>query len=95
LASHLDKAEMIQKNPERAAMLAAKAAGANGYDVSAEVFKRVFKRIDFSIDIDEKVLMGIQDTAQFLFDQKSINKIPGIKFDKSFLDEAKILRKSK
>jgi NitT/TauT family transport system substrate-binding protein len=95
LASHLDKAEMIQKNPERAATLAAKAASAKGYDVSADVFSRVFRRIDFSIDIDEKVLMGIQDTAQFLYDQKNISKIPGIKYDKSFLDEAMILRKSK
>jgi NitT/TauT family transport system substrate-binding protein len=93
LAAHLDKARMIQENPARAATLAASAASSRGYEVSSEAFMRVFKRIDFSLDITDQVLTGIEDTAQFLYSQKKIDKIPAIKYDRSFLAEAKTLQK--
>lgn len=95
LAAHLDKAELIKNDPDRAAELAAKAASAKGYNVSADAFKRVFKRIDFSLDTNDSVLKAIEDTGHFLYDKKKINKVPVIKYDKSFLEEAKALQRSK
>ncbi len=95
LAVHLDKADLIKNDPDRAAELAAKAAGAKGYNVSGDAFKRVFKRIDFSLDVNDEILAAINDTAQFLFDEGKIKSVPVIKYDKSFLEEAKELQKSK
>lgn len=95
LAVHLEKAELIRKNPKKAAQLAAEAASEKGYDVNPNAFELVFKRIDFSLDFDQRVVNSIQDTAQFLFDQKQIDGIPKIKYDKSFLEEAKLLRQGK
>jgi ABC-type nitrate/sulfonate/bicarbonate transport system substrate-binding protein len=95
LAAHLDKVELIRSNPVKAAELAVKAAGAKGYDVSADAFMRVFKRIDFSLDIDSNVIAAVQDTAQFLYKEKKINKIPELVFDDSFLKEARALSKTK
>jgi ABC-type nitrate/sulfonate/bicarbonate transport system substrate-binding protein len=95
LAAHLDKVEMIQKDPQRAAQLAAKAASAKGYNVSADVFLNVFNRIDFSLDITDGTLNAIRDTAQFLYEGKKIDKIPELRYDKSFLEEAKKLHKTK
>jgi ABC-type nitrate/sulfonate/bicarbonate transport system substrate-binding protein len=93
LAAHLEKAEMIQNDPNGAAKLAAKAAGAKGYDVSANAFKHVFKRIDFSVDINDDIINAIENTAQFLHSKKKIKKIPVIRYDKSFLEEAIKLHK--
>ena len=95
LAAHLDKVEMIRTDPERAAKLAAKAAGAKGYNVSASAFLNVFKRIDFSLGITDGTLNAIKDTARFLYEKKKINKIPAFEYDKSFLKEAMVLQKSK
>jgi len=95
LAAHLDKAEIIRTDPETAAKLAAKAASAKGYNVSASAFLNVFKRIDFSLGITDGTLNAIKDTARFLYDKKKINKIPVFKHDKSFLEEAMVLQKSK
>ena len=80
---------MIQKNPKKAAQLAAEVAREKGYNVNPNAFELVFKRIDFSLDIDKHVVESIQDTAQFLYDEKKIDRIPMIKYDKSFLEEAK------
>jgi ABC-type nitrate/sulfonate/bicarbonate transport system substrate-binding protein len=93
LVAHLEKAEMIKKDPNEAAKLAAKAAGAKGYDVSAKAFKKVFKRIDFSVDINDDIINAIENTAQFLHSKKKIKKIPVIRYDKSFLEEASKLHK--
>jgi len=92
LAAHLDKAALIQKNPQRAAQLAAKAAGAKGYNVSAGAFLGVFKRIDFSLDITQGTIDAINDTAQFLYHKRKVPHIPQFKYDKSFLEEAKALQ---
>ena len=92
LAAHLDKAEMIKENPQEAARLAAKAANAQGYNVSADVFLRLFKRIDFNLDIDQGVVQAFKDAAQFLYNEKKIDKIPQIKYDASLLEDAKKLK---
>ena len=95
LAAHLDKAEMIRTNPERAAKLAAKAASAKGYNVSAQAFLNVFKRIDFSLGITDGTLNAIKDTAAFLHNKGKITKIPAFTHDKSFFEEAVALQKKK
>lgn len=92
LAVHLDKFEIIKNTPNRAAELAAKAAEAKGYEVSVEVFTRIFERIDFSLDIDPEVIAAARDTAQFLYKEKKINSVPQLVYDTSFLKEAKALR---
>jgi sulfonate transport system substrate-binding protein len=88
LAAHLKKAALIKSDPKKAAELAVKAATEKGTKVSAEAFEKIFKRIDFSITMDDSVIAAIKDTAQFLVDQKQVDKIPEIVYDKSFLEEA-------
>lgn len=92
LAAHLDKVEMIQNDPDQAAQLAVQAASEQGIDVSADAFKRIFERVDFSLEFDEEVLASIEDTAQFLYDQGKIDTVPEFKWDGSYLEEAKELR---
>lgn len=92
LAAQMDKADMIKNNPKEAAELAAKAASKYGYNVSANAFERVFKRINFSIDFDGNVIDAINDTAHFLYEQGKIDKIPKLRWDRSFIEEAKKLR---
>ena len=92
LAAHLDKAEMIRNDPDRAAELAAQAASEQGTDVSADAFKRIFERVDFSLELDAEVLASIEDTALFLYEQGKIDTIPELRWDGEFLDEAKKLR---
>jgi ABC-type nitrate/sulfonate/bicarbonate transport system substrate-binding protein len=94
LAAHLDKAEMIQKNPRQAAQIASKAASAGGYDVPAAAFEKVFKKIDFSLDISDGALKELHEAAQLLYNEKKIKSVPQILYDRSFLDEAKKLRKA-
>jgi ABC-type nitrate/sulfonate/bicarbonate transport system substrate-binding protein len=94
LAAHLDKAEMIRKNPRQAARIAAKAAGAGGYDVPPEAFENVFKKIDFSLEISDGALKELHEAAQLLYNEKKIKSVPQILYDRSFLDEAKKLRKA-
>lgn len=88
LATHIDKYQMIISDPDQAAEIAAQAASATGNIVSADAFKKIFNRINFSIEFDEEVLASINDTAEFLFNQGKIDTIPTIKWDKSFLEEA-------
>ncbi len=92
LAAQMDKAEMIQDNPEQAARIAAEAASEKGYDVSADAFERVFQRINFSIDFNDEVLASINDTANFLYQQGKIDSVPTIQWDRSYLQEARELR---
>lgn len=94
LAAHLDKAEMIKRNPKQAAQIAARAASAGGYDVPAAAFEQVFKKIDFSLDISDAVLRELQEAAQLLYSEKKIKAVPQILYDRSFLEEAKKLRKA-
>jgi len=95
LAAHLDKVELIRSDPDEAARLAAQAASAQGIDVSADAFKRIFERVDFSLEIDSEVLASIEDTAKFLHEKGKIDTIPEFKWDASYLEEAKKLRAKK
>jgi len=95
LAAHLDKVEMIRTDPDRAAQLAAKAASEQGIDVSADAFKRIFERVDFSLEIDASALASIEDTAGFLHEKGKIDTTPELRWDGSFLEEAKKLRTEK
>lgn len=92
LAAQLDKAEMIQADPEGAAQIAAEAAATKGTDVSAEAFETVYGRIDFAIDFNYTIIEAIYDTAQFLYEEGQIDTIPILVYDQSFLEEAKALR---
>ena len=82
---------MIQNDVDEASRLAAEAASAQGSEVSAEVFKAIFKRVDFSLDVDDEVVASLKDTAQFLLDEGVIDTIPEFYVDTSFLEEAKKL----
>jgi len=95
LAAHMAKVELIQNDPDRAAELAATAASAQGVDVSADAFKRIFERVDFSLEIDDSTIASIQDTAQFLYDKEKIESVPEFRWDKSFLQEAQELYEQK
>jgi len=95
LAAHLAKAELIKNDPDKAAMFAAKAAGARGYDVPADAFKRVFARIDFDLDITPAVKSSIDGTAKFLFEQGKVSEVPKVYYDTSYLEEARKLYLSK
>jgi len=92
LAAHLDKVEMIRTDPDRAAQLAAEAASEQGTEVSADAFKRIFERVDFSLEIDADALASIEDTAKFLHEEGKIDAVPEFRWDESFLEEAKKLR---
>lgn len=92
LAAQLDKAEMIREDPQEAAVLAAQAASSRGSDITADAFQRIFERIDFSIEINPEVLSAINDTAQFLYNQGSIDNVPELRWDDSYLQEAIALR---
>ena len=83
---------MIKTNPEEAAQIAADAATQKGIDVPPEAFETVFGRINFQIEFNYTVIEAIYDTAQFLYDQGKIDKIPTLVFDQTFLDEAEELR---
>ncbi len=92
LAAHMDKAALIENDPDEAAELAANAASDLGSDVSKDAFLRIFDRIDFSIDFDMSVIASINNTAQFLVDQGKIDTAPPVRWDLSLLEEAKALR---
>lgn len=92
LAAHIDKVEMIRNQPDEAARLAADAASEQGVDVSADAFRRIFERVDFSLEIDDDALASIRDTAEFLYENGKIDEVPTFSWDTSFLQEAKGLR---
>lgn len=92
LAAHMDKVDMIQNDPDQAAQLAAQAASEQGIEVSADAFRRIFQRVDFSLEIDDDVLAAIQDTAEFLHEKGKIDEVPTFNWDGSFLEKARALR---
>ncbi|HUV15322.1 MAG TPA: NrtA/SsuA/CpmA family ABC transporter substrate-binding protein [Pelolinea sp.] len=93
LRGHLDKVAMIQNEVDEAARVAAEAASAQGTEVSAEVFKAIFQRVNFSLDVDDEVMAALKDTAKFLMDIGEIDTIPEFYVDTSFLEQAKKLNK--
>jgi NitT/TauT family transport system substrate-binding protein len=91
LAAQLQKADLIKNDPITAARIAAGAASSSGSDVSPDTFEKIFRRVDFSITLDDAVLSSIDDTAAFLLGIGEIDAIPVIKSDSSFLEEAQKL----
>ncbi len=92
LAAHLEKADLIKNDPDRAAEIAVEAAEAKGLlDVSEEAFKKVFERIDYQIGFDQSIIDAIYDTAEFLKDQGKIESVPTLAWDYSLLEDAKEL----
>ncbi len=92
LAAQLDKAELIRENPKEAAKIASTAAAKKGITVSSEAFEKVFSRIDFTIEFDQKIIDAINQTADFLVSQGKIQEKPELEWDTSFIEEAKKLR---
>ncbi len=89
LAAQLEKADIIKNDPDRAAELAAKAAAAEGQEVSEDAFKRVFERINFQIEFNQTIIDAIHDTAEFLREQGKIEEVPTLTWDDSLLEDAK------
>ena len=92
LAAHMDKLDMIEDDPDRAAQLAAQAASKQGIEVSGDAFRRIFQRVDFALEVDDNVLAAIQDTADFLHENGKIDEVPTFSWDGSFLKKARALR---
>jgi len=95
LAAHLEKVALIESNPEEAAKLAAEYSNKTGFTVQPEAFISIFKRINFSLDVTEKDLESIKDTAKMLHDGGQIANLPNIVYDPSYLEEAKKLYEEK
>jgi NitT/TauT family transport system substrate-binding protein len=93
LRAHIDKLNMIKNDVDEAARIAAEAASAQGAEVSPEVFKTIFKRVDFSLEVDADVIAALEDTAQFLKNTGEVDTIPVFVVDTSFLEEAMKLSK--
>ena len=89
LRGHLDKFSLINSDVDEAARIAAEAASAQGSEVSPEVFKTIFERVDFSLEVDDDVIASLENTAQFLKNAEAVDKIPEFYVDTSFLEEAK------
>lgn len=92
LAAQLDKYEMIKNDPTKSAEYAAKAATDMGFKVSAEAFELIFKRIDFQIEFQDFLVDELKSTAQFLFDQGKITRIPDFYYDFTIIEDARKLR---
>ena len=89
LEGHLDKVALINSDVDEAARIASEAASAQGSEVSPEVFKTIFERVNFSLEVDDDVIAALDNTAQFLKDAEVIDKLPEFSVDTSFLEEAK------
>lgn len=88
LAAHIEKAATIRNDPAQAAVMAAEAAARTGITVPATAFETVFRRVDFTVDIDESVVEAIGETADFLYEQGKIDRKPELAWDREFLDRA-------
>ncbi len=91
LAAHIEKASIIENDPERAAQMALEAANQRGLNVTIEAFRKVFARIDYRIDFNQTIIDAITETAEFLKSQGKIESVPTISWDTSYLEEAQKL----
>lgn len=91
LAAHIEKARLIEEDPQRAAEYAAEAASERGLNVSAEAFELIFERINFQIEFDKSLMEELAQTAEFLRGQGKIDSIPEFSYETSYLEEAKRL----
>ena len=88
LAAHLEKADMIANDPDRAAEIASQAAADKGLDVPEEAFKKIFGRINFQIEFNQSIIDAINDTAEFLEEQGKIESVPTLAWDTTLLEDA-------
>lgn len=88
LVAHIEKVRLIESDPAAAADFAAAAASAQGSEVSADAFLRIFERVDFSLAINDQALASIDDTVSFLYGQGKLDSEPEIRYDATFLQEA-------
>lgn len=91
LAGLLKKTELIQSDPANAAGIAARAASAAGSEVSPDAFEKIFRRVNFSMELDESVITALNDTAAFLQSIGEVKAAPKFAYDTSYLEEAKKL----
>lgn len=91
LRGHLDKVAMIENDVNAAARIAAKTAAEEGLDITFREFNSVFRRVDFSLDVNEKILESLQATAEYLLEIGEIEKVPEFRVDPSFLEAARQL----
>ena len=94
IAAHLKKAELIETDPQLASEYAAKAAKDMGINIASGAFLLIFERIDFSLDFDEAIIDELRSTAEFLYNEGSISKVPEFYYDTTFIQEARELLKS-
>ncbi len=92
LAGLLDRYDMIQGKGAEAAVVAAKAASAGGATIDPKAFELAFRRIDFSLDVDQAILGELKSTAETLLRNKKIEAVPDFRVDMSVLADAKVLR---
>lgn len=88
LHGQLDKVVLINSYVDEALKIATEVASTYGYDISPEIFKVIFERVDFSLEVDDDVIASLIDTALFLKNTKTIDEIPEFYVDSSFLEEA-------
>ena len=85
LSGQQDKLALIRSDPARAARIASKEAQTYDLEIPASAFHIVFKRIDFSLGIDETVKSALSATARDLLNTGQIGQLPEFSFDDSFL----------
>ena len=95
LNAHLDKVDLINSEAEGASKIATEVASGYGIDISPEIFKVVFERVDFSLQVNEDVIASLNDTALFMKNIKIIDEIPEFYVDTSFLEEAMLMHDKK
>jgi ABC-type nitrate/sulfonate/bicarbonate transport system substrate-binding protein len=88
LEAHLYKADLIRTNPLGAAQMASDGAASQGIWVSADAFRSVFERIDYTIPVDQEVIDAINETALFMYEAGEIESIPTIEWDNTYIEEA-------
>ena len=85
LRGHLDKLVLIENNPIQAARTASEEAQMYDLDISASVFYIVFKRVDFSMQINNDIIFALKYTTRAMHSAGVLEDIPEFRFDTSYL----------
>jgi ABC-type nitrate/sulfonate/bicarbonate transport system substrate-binding protein len=88
LQGHLDKLALIQSDSALAARTASEQAKTYDLEIAPAAFQIVFKRVDFSLEVDEQVISALEDTARSMLQAGALEEIPEFYFDTSYLDAA-------
>jgi sulfonate transport system substrate-binding protein len=92
LAAHMDKQDMIEREPTKAAEIAATAASSKGVEVPADAFDRVYRRMSFEVAYDQAVIDTLEETARFMVEKGKLEAAPTLAWDDSYLKAARELR---